>query len=216
MIQAMNFPRGVLLDVFGIEGNAWHQRQHRGEVALAFGQSRPVFTNEFGELDVLAVGLTLLIVNLAKVDMKQAAELVRDYWREWLEGVAMAERLKPSTAYLDGICFVVATDVSEQRIMVVEVGPCNEVMERLGGGDVVPIPIPLDLAARRVRAMAKKAGHSLPRYFTRGLPESNEFKQWIAEIERYREIASMKGGPRKAKKQKASDSPTRKRQLATT
>jgi hypothetical protein len=211
MIQAMNFPRGVLLDVFGIEGNAWHQRQHRGEVALAFGLAKPVFANEFGELDVFAVGLTLLIVILAKVDMKEAAELVREYWREWLEGLAVAERLKPST-YLDGIGFVAATDVNERKIVAVEVGPCKEVMEHLGGEDVVPNGIPLELAARRVRAMAKQAGHSLPRYFTPGDPQSDEFKQWLAEIERYRQIASMKGGGRKAKKQ----APTRKRQLLTT
>jgi hypothetical protein len=67
-------------------------------------------------------------VILAKVDMQQAAELVREYWREWLEGLAVAERLKPSTAYLEGICFVAATDVSERKITTVEVGPCKEVM----------------------------------------------------------------------------------------
>jgi len=211
MVQAMNFARGVLLDVFGIEGNAWHQRQHRGEVALAFGMERPVFANEFGELDVFAVGLTWLIVILAKVDMKEAAELVREYWREWLEGLAFAERLKPSTTYLDGICFVVATDVSEQRIVAVEVGPCKDLIERLGSRGLVPNAIPLDLAARKVKAMAKLAGHKLPKYFTRD-PKSDEFKQWIAEIEHYREIASMKGGGRKAKR----PTPARRRQLLTT
>jgi hypothetical protein len=201
MIQAMNFGRSVLLGVFDIDSNAWNQRAHRGETAMAFGFAKPVFANQYGELDLLAVGLTLLIAVLVKIDMATAACLVRDYWCEWLEGVADAERLKPSTAYLEGICFVVATDASEEKIVVVEVGPCNKIMERLGGGDIVPYPIPLDLVVRRVRALARKAKLSLPKYFTPGPSKSDEFKKWIAEIEDYRRIASMeKGGGRKKAK----------------
>jgi hypothetical protein len=198
MIQTMNFGRDVFLSVLGIESNAWNQRAYRGEVALGFGLARPGHVNSYGEIDLLAGMLTVLITHFVKIDMKQAAELVRNHWLAWLEGVAGAERLKRS-AYSEGICFVIATDADKQKINVA-VGPCEKAINETGGADMVPFAMPLDLVVRRVRTSAKEAGLSLPKQLTPGLPDSRDFKKWIADIEAYRKFANMKGGGRKKAK----------------
>jgi hypothetical protein len=139
----------------------------------------------------------VLITHFVKIDMKQAAELVRNHWLAWLEGVARAERLKRGP-YSEGICFVIATDADKEKIKVA-VGPCERAINEIGGVDMVPLAMPLDLVVRRVRTSAKGAGLSLPKQLTPGLPDSDDFKKWIADIELYRKFASMKGGGRKKK-----------------
>jgi hypothetical protein len=198
VIQTMNFGRDVFLRVLGIESNAWNQRSYRGEVALGFGLARPGHVNSYGEIDLLAGTLTVLITHFVKIDMKQAAELVRDHWREWLEGVARAERLK-LRAYSEGICFVIATDADKEKVKVA-VGPCEEAINETGGADMVPFAMPLDLVVRRVRTSAKEAGLSLPKQLTPVPPDSDDFKKWIADIEAYRKFANMKGGGRRMTK----------------
>jgi hypothetical protein len=98
VIQTKNFGRDVFLLTLGIESGAWDQRAYRGEVALGFGLARPGHVNSYGEFDLVAGTLTVLITHFVKIDMKQAAQLVRDHWLAWLQGVARAERLK-SSAY---------------------------------------------------------------------------------------------------------------------
>jgi hypothetical protein len=202
MIQAMSFGRDMFLGVFGIENSAWTQRSYRGEVALGFGLARPGHVNSYGEIDVFAMALTVFIALHVKIDMKQAAELVRDSWLAWLEGLARTERLKRSAVYSEGICFVVAANADKTKIEVA-VGPCQKTMDEIGRPDMVLTPIPIDLVVRWVRIGAKKAGLSLPKQLTPGLPDSDEFKKWIAEIEAYRKFASMRGSGRKKAKVRA-------------
>jgi hypothetical protein len=192
MIQVLNFGLAVLLSVFGFDANAWGQRSFRDEIALGFGLSKPAVTNEYGEIDLLAVALMMLVSTHLKTDLKHAAALVRDYWREWLEGVAVAERLRPGALFSKGICFVVVANADKTEIKA-EVGPCEEVINKFSGADMVPLALPLDLVVRRVRESAKEAGLSPPKHFCPGRPDSAEFKSWITEIEAYRKFALIKG-----------------------
>jgi len=194
MIQAMNFGRGVLLSVFGIDSNTFGQRAHRGENALGFGLAKPAFVNAYGEFDLLALWLTAMIVHLLKIDLKLAAELVRAHWLGLLKGIAIQERLKSGTPYSGGVCFVIASD-SKGKIQV-GIGPCERVINEIGGADMVPLAIPLDLVLRQVRYAAESAGLTLPKKFTPGPPESAEFKRWLKDVEVYRKVASMKGTTR--------------------
>lgn len=130
-IQNEVYSRDVFLSVFKIDTNAWTQRGYRDEVALAFGLSRPAHTNEYGEVDLFATELTILIANFIKIDMKRAAGLVRDYWREILDGLAKAERVKGRAVYSEGIRFVVASNPDKTRIDVA-VGPYEETINKSG------------------------------------------------------------------------------------
>jgi len=203
-IQAMKFGRDVFLDVFGIERSAWTQRTFRGEVALAFGLSRPGHVNSYGELDLFAFVLATVIAFHVKISTEQAAELVRKFWHEWLEGLARTERLPRGAAPLEGDCFVIAANEDKTKIEA-KVGPCAETivaMSKMADADMLTHPMPLDVILRWFRRDIKKAGLNLPKKLTPGLPESPEFKQWIAEIENYRKFALMRGGSARAKKRK--------------
>src|SRR5215831_977637 len=115
-IQQEKFTREVFLSMLGEDGissTALAARQYRGEVAVFAGLSRPLRQNEYGELDLYAAALTNLIKQFVNIEMKQAADLVREYWREWTYGLARSERLKgdrlDERAFTDGYCFVIAT-----------------------------------------------------------------------------------------------------------
>ena len=208
-IQAMNFGRDTLLDVFDIESTAWKQRSYRGEVALGFGLGKPAHTNQYGEIDLVAVMLTVAIGFVLKIDMGQAAEIVRDYWKEWLSGVADAERLKRGTPYSERPCFFIIADTDSREKIDVMVGPCEKTIKDISG-DKTATSIPIDAVVSKVRMLAKKAGLTLPSKLTPGPAVSVEFKRWITDIESYRRFANMRDDGRKAKKQ---DSPARKRLL---
>jgi hypothetical protein len=179
MIHQTIFGRAALLRSFGIPDNAWDQRASRGEVALAYGLARPVHMNEYGENDLLAVGLQLMAGR--HVGHRLAAQAVRDSWRAWQAGIAVAERQKPK-GFTEGVCFVIGDDTR------VEVGPCQVAVDKLGSASV-PFIIPLDLLLRRVRGATEEVGLDLPEHFCPGLPTSAEFKRWLVDIEAYRAAA---------------------------
>ena len=72
--------------------STFDQRSYRGEIALAFGLSKPAFQNSYGEIDLVAAALTYHITNQLKIDMATAAGLVRQHWREWLAPRSGARR----------------------------------------------------------------------------------------------------------------------------
>jgi hypothetical protein len=194
MLQTMNFGRTTLIKFFGVESKAWALRSIRGEVALGFGLAKPAFTNQYGEIDLFSIALSVLIARLVKITMGQAAQLVRDNWRPTMEGLARAERMKPSAPASSGVCFVIGSDPDKTKIKV-EVGRCESAIDAIGA-DMVPHAIPLDLVLSRVRAAAEEVGLSLPEPLTPGPPESREFKKWIAAAEDLRRFAKMKGTTR--------------------
>jgi len=199
-IQSEVYSRDEFLSVFNIDTSAWTQRAYRGETAMAFGVASPVFTNQYGELDMFATTLTFYIAYFLKIGMKRAAGLVRDKWREWLDGLAKTERIKDRAVYTEGICFVVASNPDKTKIEAV-IGPCEEVMNELGCAGMVPFPIPLDLVVKELRKGARKAGVNLPKSLTPGAPDSDIYKKWIAEVENYQRFAAtQRGGKVKAKR----------------
>src|SRR5262249_121009 len=212
MIQSRIFGREIFLAILGIVPSTFDQRSYRGEIALAFGLSKPAFQNSYGEIDLVAAALTYHITTQLKIDMATAAGLVRQHWREWLEGVARAERLKPG-AYTKSMCFVVAGGTGDKEKIKAKVGPCDEVMNELGGAGMVPFPIPLDVVVRLLRRWAKDLKIDLPRPLTPD-PDSDSWKTWIANIEDYRQFATSRGGAAKAQA-KPGKPKTRRQHRAT-
>jgi len=203
MIQTMTAGRAVLLKVFDLDSNVWNQRIFRNEVGLAFGLTRPGFANTYGEIDFYAIMLTITIARY--FGMKTATAFVINYWRRWLEGLALAEhtkRARRGANHLEEICFVIGVDAEGGS--EVEIGECEKIYNKFVGAGMLAFPIPLDLVLRRLRNAAKKAGVSLPKQFTPGDPESPEFQQWIEEIKQYTKFAEMRGGgASRVKKRKA-------------
>jgi hypothetical protein len=197
-IQREDYSRDVFLSVFGIDANAWGQRAYREEVALAFGMKKPVFQNQYGEIDLFATALTFYIAFFFKIDMKRAAGLVRDTWREWLEGLAKVERMKFHRT-IEGICFVLACSSDKTKIEAA-VGPCEEVIDEVTRAGMVPFPLPLDFVVKELRKGAKKAGVRLPKTLTPAAFGSNEYQRWIADIENYRRVAASRRNTRKMAK----------------
>jgi hypothetical protein len=60
VVHGRIFDRRSFLAALGLENHAFNQRAYRGEIALAFGLSKPGHVNEYGELEVFAVMLTFL------------------------------------------------------------------------------------------------------------------------------------------------------------
>lgn len=197
-IQSEVYSRDEFLSVFDIDTSAWTQRAYRGETAMAFGMASPVFTNQYGELDMFATTLTFYIAYFLKIDMKRAAGLVRDTWREWLEGLAKVERMKIHRA-IEGICFVLARSSDKNKIDAI-VGPCEEVIDEVTRAGMVPFPLPLDFVVKELRKGAKKAGVSLPKTLTPAAFGSDEYERWIADIENYRRVAASRRNTRKKAK----------------
>jgi hypothetical protein len=206
-VQSQIFDRRSFLAVLGLENHAFNQRAYRGEIALAFGLSKPGHVNEYGELDMFAVMLTFFIAHFLKIDMANAAGLVREHWRKWLNGLAQTERMA-RRPYNEKPCFVVATNPDKSKIEVA-VGPCQETIAKVDGADMVAFPLPLDVMLKELRRGAKEAGINLPKVLTPAAPDSPEYAQWISDIEDYRQFAANRRTSRKR-------APARKRQLLTT
>jgi len=145
-----------------------------------------------------------MITLLVKIDLRTSADLVRNHWKAWLRGVAKAERQSHRTPYAKRSCFVI---VNTGQKFEADVGLCEKLFDEMSAAypDAVPMPIPFDVVLRQLRDdVRKEAGLALPKYFTPGAPESDEFKAWMEEIDRYLEIAGMRGRGRKPRKAKVT------------
>jgi hypothetical protein len=210
MIQKRIFSRDVFLSILGVDSNVYSARAHRGEVAVAFGLSKPAFQNSYGEIDLVAAMLTFFIINLVKIDMAAAAELVRRNWEHWLYGIARTEHLESGAPYSKSWCFVVSMNMDRTSIEGVEVGICQKVIDAIADRDdnLVPIPVPLDLVVRQLRRQASRKKVVLPKPLTpdpgEGEVVSDAYETWLREIEDYVKFAETRsGGATRVKKRKA-------------
>ena len=216
IIQGKIYDRGEWLRLLQMNPNTFNQRQHKGEISLALGLSRPAHMNEYGPLDAFAVVLTNTLARRGKVDLKTATEVVRAHWLDWLKGVAIAERAKGASkseeiclalgATFDGLqtSFGASAGVGPRSVAV-------DMVVRSGDHSTIYV-VELKQVLSELRANAAEAGVELPKMLTPAPPAAEEFEQWLAQIEQHRQYAATKAKyrrPTKAPKRGMSGNPTR-------
>ena len=89
MLPALPRPDFLRLLIFG--SSRFDQRTALGQVALALGCETPAHAGWYLYLDAIAVMLTSMF-KATGLQLKPAADAVREHWEAWLELVTQAER----------------------------------------------------------------------------------------------------------------------------
>src|SRR6516165_10289634 len=84
-------PRTDFLRLLIFGSSRFDQRTALGQVALALGCENPAHAGWYLYLDGIAVMLTSML-NATGIDLKPAADAVREHWEAWLELASRAER----------------------------------------------------------------------------------------------------------------------------
>jgi hypothetical protein len=184
-------PRTDFLRLLIYGSSKFDQRTALGQVALALGCEKPAHAGWYLYLDAIAVMLTSML-KATGLELKPAADAVREHWKAWLDLVTKAEREPlPENSEL---FFAVATmfDGSPR----VEVGETQEILAALRRANqdlhtVYFASIHRVLHQLRVNAQLAKPKIALPERFTIAEGEPGH-DAWWADIEAYRERAGAR------------------------
>jgi len=193
----ITFPRDTLLALTRISESTWDQRQYCSEVALAFGLSRPAHANEYTYPDACAVLLAHMIHCFIRLELKRAAEIVRETWDGddgWLALLTKAERY-PLPEHPEQFVCIAWRSLDRNLPPRVVMGDTAEIATALRGQTVAPTFISMHYLLKALRGNAKLAGVRLPPRLTiaRGEPG---FKDWRREIDSLREHAGLRARTR--------------------
>jgi hypothetical protein len=197
------------------------QRAALGQVALALGCQKSAHIGEYLYLDAVAVMLTSMLAATG-LELKPAADAVREYWQEWLKLVTRAER-EPifgsgGEQVRSELFFAVATMFDGTHR--VEVGETQEITEAFGKANqplhtVGFVSIHRVLHQLRNNAEIAKPKIVLPERFTIADGEPG-YEAWWADIDAYRERSGARAEAKaraKAKGRRPARAPARKRLL---
>ena len=213
MLPALPRPDFLRLLIFG--SSRFDQRTALGQVALALGCETPAHAGWYLYLDAIAVMLTSMF-KATGLELKPAADAVREHWEAWLELVTQAER-KPifgsrGEQVRAELFFAVATMFD--RSHRVAVGETQDITTALGKADqplhaVGFVSIHRVLHQLRGNAEIAKPKIALPEKFTVARDEPGH-QAWLADIAAYQERAGARFRARaKAKGQRAARPPAR-------
>jgi hypothetical protein len=188
-----------------------------GQVALALGCQKPAHTGEYLVLDAVAVMLTSMLAATG-LELKPAADAVREHWQEWLELVTRAER-RPifgsgGEQVRSELFFAVATMFDGTHR--VEVGETQEITEAFGNQPLHTVgfvSIYRVLSQLRRNAELAKPKIALPEKFTVA-PGEPGHDAWLADITAYQERSGARAEAKakaRAKGRRAARAPARKR-----
>ena len=214
-IMLQSLPRPDFLRLLIFRPSKFDQRAALGQVALALGCQKPAHIGEYLFLDAIAVMLTSMLAATG-LELKPAADAVREHWKAWLDLVTKTEREPlPENSEL---FFAVATmfdrshrvEVGETREIAAALGEANEALHTVGFVSIHRV-----LHQLRINAEIAKPEIVLPERFTIAGGEPG-FQAWWADIDAYRERAGARAEAKaktKAKGQRAARTLARKRPL---
>jgi hypothetical protein len=206
-------PRGEFLRLLELKSATLDQRVHKGELPFAFGLSRPAHIGEYSVHDAISVLAGSMVSGCAKIELKTAADLVRDNWEDFLKGVAIVERQMNAGDETWGggnheIWFAVATvfgdDGKVDKVRGAIGTQQEEAVNALWNWNTGPhgllYMLPLKLVLRMLRNNAKAAKIKLPALLIPAAPGTPEYEAWLTWVREYRRRADLK---QKAKAKKA-------------
>jgi len=210
MLEAFN--RDEFLRLLILKSTTFDQRVLMGQAALALGCQKPAHTGEYLVLDAVAM-LLVSMLNRLGVELKPAADAVREHWKGWLELVTRVERAPlPDNAEL---FFCVAGVLSLDSGLVsdrVEMGKHHEIAAAFARESAYrPAFVSMHRVLHQLRINAQHANVALPDRLTiaRGEPG---YKNWRREIDAYRARAEARAEA-KAKGRGAARAPASKQLL---
>jgi hypothetical protein len=218
MLEAL--PRGDFLALVGMKSPTLDQRVLTGEAAFAFGCQKPAHTGEYLVLDAVAMLLSSMLNRLAGLELKAAADDVREHWKDWLKLVTRAEREPlPNNPQL---FFAVAWLSLEPRRYRVVLGEAHEIAAALAGEIIYTCNfVSIHLLLRLLRNNARRANIALPERLTVA-DRDGGYENWLREIDAHRERAAArlkakaKAKPKtKAEGRRAVRAPASKRLVKT-
>jgi hypothetical protein len=186
------FNRDEFLRLLILKSTTFDQRVLMGQAALALGCQKPAHTGEYLVLDAVAM-LLVSMLNWLGVELKPAADAVREHWEGWLELVTRAERAPlPDNAEL---FFCVAGVLSLDSGLVsdrVEMGEHHEIAAAFAGESTYrPAFVSIHRVLHQLRINAQHANVALPDRLTIA-PNEPGYENWRAEIRMYQARAAAR------------------------
>jgi hypothetical protein len=181
-------PRETFLALIQAKSTTLAQRIHTREAAFAFGLTKPPHTNEYLYPDAFAAILASAINRVGGIDLKPAAEIVRERWPDWHTLLTRAE----SFPHIEQYVCVAHTTLDRTTPPHIVMGTTAEIEKVLPPGEAAPCMIPIRLLLRCLRENARRAGIALPERLTVDPADEPAYSRWRAEIEAYREAAGAR------------------------
>lgn len=214
-----SLPRPDFLRLLMYGSSRFDQRAALGQVALALGCQKSAHIGEYLYLDAVAVMLTSMLAATG-LELKPAADAVREYWQEWLKLVTRAER-EPifgsgGEQVRSELFFAVATmfdgthrvEVGETREITEAFGKANQPLHTVGFVSIYRV-----LSQLRRNADLAKPKIVVPEKLTMARGEPGHQAFW-ADIAAYQERAGARFQAKaKAKGQRPMRAPARNRPL---
>jgi hypothetical protein len=175
-----------------VKSSTLDQRVMTGEAAFALGCQRPAHTGEYLILDAVAMLLSSVLNRFAGLELKAAADAVREHWDDWLTLVTKVERfpIRDDPQLFFAVAWLVAPAGSKVAFTPrVVMGERDKIMATLAGEHVYTANfISMRWVLHQLRVNAQYANVQLPERFAiaRGEPG---YKDWRREINAYRERA---------------------------
>jgi len=216
MLQAIS--RSDFLRLVGVKSSTLDQRVLTSEAAFALGCQRPAHVGEYHPLDPVAMLLASMLNCFAGLELRVAADMVREHWDAWLALVTKAERY-PTPDHPDQF-FAVAwlslePGLGHRRHRVV-MGEAHEIAAALAGDSVYTanfVSMHRVLHQLRINAQIARPPIALPDRFTIA-PNEPGYENWRAEIRAYQERAEARFQARaKSKRRRPARGPPGKRPL---
>ena len=190
-------PRETYLALCRIKSSTLDQRVRVGEAAFALGCERPARIGWYLLLDVVAMILSSVLNHFTGLRLRQAAEVVREQWKDWLELVTKAERWAEQHPGIDPLLGIAVAWLSfeegqSQRRYRVLLGDHHEIDRALAGESIYTVNfVSIARVLHALRDNARLADFTLPARLTVAEGEPG-FDEWQREIAAYQERAGAR------------------------
>jgi hypothetical protein len=185
-------PRDTFCALIGVKSATLSQRQYTGEQAFAFGLTKPVHINEYHYLDGAAAILASMM-NRAGLDLKPAADVVRERWDDWLTLLIRVEHF-----HVEQFVCVAWPSADRSEPPHIVMGDEAHISKFCPPSEYALYLISMSFLLRCLRANAAKAGIELPKKLTADPGDEPAYWRWRDEIDALREAAGARGTKAKA------------------
>jgi hypothetical protein len=190
-------PRETFLALCRIRSSTLDQRTRVHEAALALGCERTARVGWYLLLDCVAMILASVLNHFTGLQLRQAADVVREQWKGWLELVTKAERWHEKYPTTDPmLCIAIAwlsfEEGQSQRRYRVLLGDHHEIDRALAGESIYTVNfVSIARVLHALRDNARLADFTLPARLTVAEGEPG-YDNWRDEIRAYQERAGAR------------------------
>ena len=129
-----------------------------------------------------------MLNRFAGLALREAADVVRQTWDDWLTLLIRAE----SAPHIEQFVCVAWTSLDRSTPPHIAMGEAADIGKVLPAGEAAPCMIPIDLLLCCLRENARRAGIELPKRLTVDPNDKAAYAKWRADIDAYREAAGAR------------------------